>query len=183
MRSRITGFTLFELVITLAVAAVIVGMAAPSFTSMIQAGRAQSLADDFATTLNYARTEALKLSTRVSVCASDNGTSCSGSWSDGWIIFQDYAAADNLAPVIQQGGVSNIMRRAGKIKTGNDISVKSSANNLTYIRFTKLGAIARTNNSASIDIDVKVADCKGNNARNVHVSLSGMVSITPKNCE
>lgn len=183
MQSRITGFTLFELVITLAVAAIIVGMAAPAFTSMIHAGRAQSMADEFAAALNYARTEALKLSTRVSICASNDGTSCSGSWGDGWIIFQDYVVADNLDPVVQQGGVSNIMRRADKIKAGNEISVISSSNNLTYIRFTKLGAIARTNNIAAIDIDVKVAGCKGNSARQVHVSLSGMVSISSKNCE
>lgn len=183
MQRRMTGFTVVELMITLVIGAILLAIAIPNFTSMVQASRAQSMADDFASALNFTRTESLKLGTRVTICASSDGSSCTGAWNEGWIIFQDYAATDKDAPVLAKSGVTNLLKTTGKAKLGSAIAVKSSGTDQTYIRFTRLGTLAKGDNAAGFEVDMKVTGCKGASARNVSVSLSGMVRIKSINCE
>ena len=85
------GFTLFELIITLAIAAIVIGLAAPSFSSMIQDNRLSGQSVDFLASLNFARSEAIKRRTPVTLCKSANGSACAnaGDWGQGWIIFVD----------------------------------------------------------------------------------------------
>ncbi len=51
----------------------------------------QSAVDAMVIDLRFARSEAIKRTTRVSICSSANGTSCAttASWKDGWIVFID----------------------------------------------------------------------------------------------
>ena len=57
----------------------------------IQANRLTAQTNDLVTVLNYARSEAIKRGVRVTLCSSNNGTSCLGSttWDTGWIAFID----------------------------------------------------------------------------------------------
>ena len=88
------GFTLFELIITLAIAAVVVGVAAPSFSNMIQDNRLSGQSLDFIAALNLARSEAIKRSVQVTLCKSANGANCTnaGNWGQGWIVFVESVA-------------------------------------------------------------------------------------------
>jgi len=86
------GFTLFELIITLAIAAIVVGVAAPSFSNMIQDNRLSSQSLDFVAALNLARSEAIKRRTQVTLCKSADEQDCvadggSTDWGQGWIVF------------------------------------------------------------------------------------------------
>ena len=183
MQRRMAGFTVVELMITLVIGAILLAIAVPNFTSMVQASRAQSMADDFASALNFTRTESLKLGAPVTICASSNGSSCTGAWNEGWIIFQDYAATEKDAPVLAKNGVTNLLKATGKAKLGSAIAVKSSGADQTYIRFTRLGALAQGDKPAGFEVDMKVTGCQGVNAKKVTVSLSGMVRIAPAACE
>ena len=87
-----TGFTILELMITLAVAAILLSLAAPSFTSIIKNNRLITEINSLSASLNLARSEAIKRSLTVTVCKSDDQDStpsCSGNWHDGWIVFED----------------------------------------------------------------------------------------------
>ena len=77
MRTDKCGFTLVELVVTLALVAILATLAAPSFRNVIADNRLVSCANQFVGTVNLARSEAIKRSTAVSVV--NNGT-----WSAGW---------------------------------------------------------------------------------------------------
>ena len=81
-----SGFTLVELMVTLAVAAILMALAVPSFTSVINGNRLTSTANELVSSLQLARSEALRRNTQVRVCRSLNGTSCAGTgqW-DRWI--------------------------------------------------------------------------------------------------
>ncbi len=85
------GFTLIELLVTIGLMAIVTSLALPSFTRMINEGKQNSNAKGFMGSLSIARSEAIKRSARVVICASTNGTSCGTSinWDSGWIIFVD----------------------------------------------------------------------------------------------
>ena len=82
-----------ELMVTIAIAAILVGIAIPSFTSTIASNRLTTSANELVTALNLARSEAVKRGMRITLCKSANGSSCTTSgtvnWSQGWIIFTD----------------------------------------------------------------------------------------------
>jgi type IV fimbrial biogenesis protein FimT len=88
------GFTLIELMLTIAIAAVVMGLAIPSFNTAIKNNRLTTQANDLVTSLNLARSEAVKRGTRVRLCKSNDGANCvadgaASNWAQGWIIFTD----------------------------------------------------------------------------------------------
>ena len=91
-RNKSLGFTLIEFVISVAVAGVLTTVAVPSFTSFIQNNRLVSNANDFISSINLARSEAIKRSKMIVLCKSANATSCDTSttgWHQGWVVFID----------------------------------------------------------------------------------------------
>jgi type IV fimbrial biogenesis protein FimT len=73
MASRARGFTLVELMVTVAVAAILMAIATPSFTSIINSNRLTSAANEMVATLQTARMEAVRLNTTVKVCSGCDG--------------------------------------------------------------------------------------------------------------
>jgi type IV fimbrial biogenesis protein FimT len=97
MTSRRTGVTLLELMIVIAIIAILTMVAAPSLRDLIRNARMTSLANDLMTDLSLARGEAVKRNVRISMCTSNNGTECTpttnNEWRYGWIIFAEYDTA------------------------------------------------------------------------------------------
>jgi len=89
--ARLRGFTLIELMVTIALAAILMSVAAPSMTKMIGANRVQTEVSSFVNDLQFARSEAIKEGQPVTACPSSNGTSClaANTWQAGWIVFSD----------------------------------------------------------------------------------------------
>lgn len=83
------GFTLVEMLTTVAVATILLSIATPSFIEMSRRNRLITYANDVIATVNLARSEAIRRGSPVSICHSDDGKTCSGNWSDGWIVFAD----------------------------------------------------------------------------------------------
>lgn len=86
--NRILGFTVIELVVTLAVALTLISLAFPSFRTLTQNSRMAAQVNDLIADLNYARSEAIKRRTAVTICTSSDGATCSvaGNWKDGRLI-------------------------------------------------------------------------------------------------
>ncbi|HJS21578.1 MAG TPA: GspH/FimT family pseudopilin [Steroidobacteraceae bacterium] len=90
-RKRITttGFTLIELMVTLSVAGVILAFAAPNFREFLLNSRMTGSANDLLTSLQLARSEAIKRQRPVAVCPSLNPLAtpptcrADAVWSDG----------------------------------------------------------------------------------------------------
>lgn len=86
------GFTLPEVLITLAILAILLTVAAPAMKSMIASQRISSIAQEVHASFMLARSEAVKRRTSVSLCKTINGTACStggNDWDTGWLIFTD----------------------------------------------------------------------------------------------
>lgn len=85
-----TGFTIIELMITIAVAAVILGLGVPSFQGLMERNLLTSNINQFISSLAFTRSEAIKRNQRVLLCATNNGTDCANTgYENGWIIFVD----------------------------------------------------------------------------------------------
>ncbi len=82
-QARNPGFTLPELMITLAIAGILMAVAIPSFNISIRNSRLSAYSNDLISSMNLARTEAVKRGQQVVV--RQNG----GGWQNGWQIFVD----------------------------------------------------------------------------------------------
>ncbi len=92
----ISGFTLFELIIVLAIVAILAAVAVPSMESSITKNSVKSLQRTYLRALSYARGEAVSRNKLVSICPSIDGLACDTSnhdWSGGWLIFIDDGTA------------------------------------------------------------------------------------------
>ena len=102
---RARGFTLIELMVTLVVLAVVVGLAAPGLQKLVAAQRMRSLSYDLVSHLVLARSEALKRGIPVEVLPA------AGGWGGGWSV---QAAGTQLARHSTPGGV-NVTTAPGTI--------------------------------------------------------------------
>ncbi|MEN8131094.1 MAG: GspH/FimT family pseudopilin [Pseudomonadota bacterium] len=96
-----TGVTLIELMIAVALFAIVLTLGVPSFQKVIENNSLATRLNILVTTLNYARSEAVKRGKRVSVCKSDDGVDCgAGGYEDGWIVFvEEVASGDGTRQV------------------------------------------------------------------------------------
>ncbi|ODS24880.1 hypothetical protein AB835_01040 [Candidatus Endobugula sertula] len=90
-----SGFTLVELLVTIAIAAILLTIAVPSFTRLISSSNTDSAVNRLGRSFAYARSEAVTRAENVVVCTSSDGATCSGNWGNGWITYVD-ADDDNV---------------------------------------------------------------------------------------
>lgn len=85
------GFTLVELMVALAVLAILLTIGIPGFQSVFAQNRATSSANQILASLQFARSEAIRLGEQVDLCPSTDGEGCTGGsdWSDGWVVLID----------------------------------------------------------------------------------------------
>lgn len=84
------GFTVIELLITLTVVALVLGIGVPNLRDFILNNRRVAAVNEFVASLALARTEAIARNLSVSMCPSTNGTGCAAvDWDRGWIVFSD----------------------------------------------------------------------------------------------
>lgn len=112
--SKNHGFTLVELVISIAVIGILAAIAAPNFQDALLSSRLRANANKLVSSIYLARGEAIKRNTVITLCASSNGTSCTGSWENGWIILSGTTliSAQNSIPIgfriIEASGLTSL---------------------------------------------------------------------------
>src|SRR5690554_7707749 len=68
------GFTLIELMFTLAIAGVLIAVAAPSFTQMVIKNRLNSVSSELADVSSISRSEAIKRNRTITFCRAEDAT-------------------------------------------------------------------------------------------------------------
>ena len=92
---RQSGFTMVELMVTIAVLAILAGLALPSFQASLRSNRVATTSNEVLASLSLARTEAIRGIGRAGVCPSASGTACAANadWAAGWVVWQETPAA------------------------------------------------------------------------------------------
>lgn len=172
------GFTLVEMLITVTIIAIVAAFATPSFKSQIEKRRAVALSEDLAGAMQFARIEAVKRGARVSLCASSNGNSCSGSdnWSNGFIVVLDPVDSDNKDELPPDG--STVLRVWDKLGGGAKITAPVGTQ---YLRFVATGRLAVIKNKQSFLAQIEDCSRQGN-ARSVEIGVAGATSLFSADC-
>jgi type IV fimbrial biogenesis protein FimT len=101
------GFTLAELLVTLAVVMIGATLATSWLPGVVQENRMTTAVNQLVTTLQLARSEAVKRGQRIVLCPSPNQSSCGSShdWPSGWLLFasDNDRERDANEPVLQNG--------------------------------------------------------------------------------
>ncbi|MBD9361166.1 GspH/FimT family pseudopilin [Methylomonas fluvii] len=139
------GFTLIELMVTITIAGVLLGVAIPSFTSIISSNRLSTSTNELVTALNLARSESVKRSQSVTVRKVDDNSFThlgdtanwgGANWENGWDVFTD---ADNDGNY-ETGDL--LIRSFPGLHT--NLSLRGNNNFANFIRFTPNGFISNS---------------------------------------
>ena len=95
---RISGFTLWELVLTVTVAGIVLGLAAPSFREFLLDARRTADINAFVLAAQLARSESFKQGRPVVLCKTADHATCAGEalrFDAGWMVFVN---TDDVVP-------------------------------------------------------------------------------------
>jgi len=170
------GFTAIELMVTVAILAVLAGLAAPSFNPIIERWRVRQISEELQSTLYFARSEAIKRGGNVTILRSDDGGGCTAVgtdtslWSCGWIVFADLnsnGAQDNNEDTLQTAPAPN--------KVSVQFTNTSDAKLTDPIKVDRWGRFSSTN--AAIDFAFRLTPKSGSaaSASSICVSSSGRI--------
>ena len=125
-----SGFTLLELIITVALIGIVTALALPGMRAFSQNDRLTTNINTMIGHLAYARSEAVKNSSQVSICISSNSTNCLGaSWEDGWIVYVD---ADGNGSFVEDTTTGEVILRANQALDHGNNFTSTYGNQVTY---------------------------------------------------
>ena len=155
------GFTLIELMVTIAIAAILLALAAPAFQGLLVSNRITAQTNDLVSDLAFARSEAIKRGVTISVCFANNATTCGAgtAWTGGWLIFVDTGTAGD--------STGDTILRFHEALRGNN-TLNSSVNH--FISYFPSG---------TVDAEERFRLCStGFRGREVDISATGRVTTT-----
>jgi type IV fimbrial biogenesis protein FimT len=164
MRNTQHGFTLIELLTAVAIVAILAGIATPTLRQFAANSRTTAATNSLVSAFATARSEALRRSVPVTVCASSDSATCTGAvaldWSKGWIAFTDASGATG-----QLDG-TDVLLQAWPAP-GANMSVSGDKPTLQY------NARGMANLGAQVTFLVWVPGCRGPNQTQIVVTVQG----------
>ncbi len=143
MKCRKSGYSLYELIVTLSVAAVVLGLGVPAFSELLARHRQIVEVNALLHALYAARKQSLASRRVVSLCPSPDGRQCrpGRDWSAGWIVFIN---SDRDSPPRVDAGEEILSHHSV------DPAIRLTANRLG---FTSRGTWLRTTNGTFVACD------------------------------
>lgn len=126
---RNRGFTLVELAVTFAVAAILFTVGVPGFLGLIRDTRITAATNDFFAAINLARAEAVQRGVRVDMVPAGE----EGDWAQGWVVFIDKNR--DLRP----GSSDIIIFSHGPAPAGMRITARLTDSTVQYLAYNGAG--------------------------------------------
>jgi len=144
----VRGFSLIELMVVVAIVAIMVAIGAPSFSEMMRRNRLSAAASALQVSLSLARSEAVKRGSDARVTVAANTTA--GAWANGWTVFVDGTGTANggVAPTADTTGATAVTRvevvaaPTGPVSTGQTGS-------LNYFTYNGVGRLITTTGASA----------------------------------
>lgn len=162
-RQGSSGFTLIEMGVTVAILAILVTVAAPSFRSLIIGQRVRTASFDLFSAVNLARSEAIKLNANVQLRA---GESADGAWATGWRVVD---------------GGNNVLRRWGPVTGLSLVDEANPSASPALLTFGVSGRLTLPANSPMFEIN-SLSTISGVSPRCIQVDLSGRATSRIGGC-
>ncbi len=164
------GFTLVELLVTIAVLAILLALGLPSFQGSLRSNRVATTTNELLATLSLARTESIRNTRGAAVCGSSDGTACDGEWGQGWLVWSE---AVNPNGAIDAG--ETVLRY-----TRVDARLQVDAPTAGTLRFDARGRLV----GGAQAVGLQTAPCPAGDAlvRTINVNPSGQVNTTKGTC-
>ncbi|QCO68133.1 prepilin-type N-terminal cleavage/methylation domain-containing protein [Luteimonas yindakuii] len=177
MRNR--GFTLVELMVTIAIVAILAAIALPSFRASFRSNRLATTTNELLASLSLVRSEATRSTIGAGLCASDDGLSCSGTWDDGWLVWVDRPGG-NAGQF--NSGVDEVVRFIDGHRQ-MQLSATTAGSMANAIGFDQRGRPLAA--ASPVQITVQPEDCPqgSENVRVVSMTLAGQIKTVKGVCE
>jgi type IV fimbrial biogenesis protein FimT len=127
------GFTLLELIMVISIVGILAAVGTASFKYLTTSNRIATEINGLLGDMQFARSQAIKIGTFVSVCPSTDSASCTGSatWGTGWIVFLDYNGNGTF-----DSGTDKVLRVQGSIAPD---TLVGSDPNFKFLTFNREG--------------------------------------------
>ncbi len=182
MTFRVKGFTTMELMVSLALGGVALGLAVPALASLAENAAVVGAHNDLRTAIGYSRTQAVQLATPVALCASSDLRHCSGTldWATGWVAFTDRDGAAGVPD-----GSDRILRAwPGPGVDRVSISARVElADAIGVLRFNSLGATSPAGAAASYAVQPTACEPSQALRREILISPAGAVRAQRVECQ
>lgn len=189
---RYSGFTVTELVITLAIAAVLLTLAAPNMRDFIRNNRITTETNTLIAHINLARSEATKRNVVVALCrknpdpAKQNPPECGGGtakdWSSGWLVYAtSLTSADAFiaAPDYDSARIPPDTLLKDEPTITNGVTVTSDTDGDLRIGYLPSGQLTV---AANVTLSYSVCDDRNEaHGKNITILASGRPSLTKTN--
>ena len=128
------GFSITELMVVVAIVAILLGIGAPSYRYITNSYRMSAEVNGLLGDLQYARAEAIRQGQYATACVSSDGVSCTGDtdWAKGWIVF---SVSD---PNNNQTVTAGVLRVQGAF-TGTTPDTFIADSNVTAVTYNREG--------------------------------------------
>ena len=137
-----SGLTMVELMFAIAILGVTLAFAVPSYRDASLNSKLNAISSSLHASVLVARSEAIKANRPTTLCASSDGATCTGSWTQGWIILDDDDQLIDARPAPPMG--YKVTQAGGTVAlTFQPIGVGSSAATFTVCRNSPLGSQER----------------------------------------
>ncbi len=117
-----SGFTLIELIIVLAICAILVSTVIAPLAGFVNKTTSARVANTMIGLVHYARTQAVMSNNIVTLCGSSDGSGCDNNWSEQILIFIDRDGDGQL------NDSDLLLRKANFLKTGDVLNWRSFRN-------------------------------------------------------
>lgn len=167
-QSETSGFTIVELMVTMAVAAILIGVALPAFNEFISQRTMTSRVNDFVLAVSYARSEAVRRGSVVSVLAID--PQANDEWSGGYCVVVD---PDDCSDA------DSVLRTFGPM---DDVTVHGTGglDGVTRLRFNGRGMLV---NAVAGRVRLCSTDAGVDPGRAIDLSATGRADAEELDCD
>lgn len=156
-----SGFSLIELMVTVAILAILAGIAAPSFLNMVAQNRLSSQTNDLSGAVQFARSEAIKRNQPITLCRAASATATECAVGEGWVHW------------IVVNGAGTVLRRGSVSGAGSTVFVSSTLTN-ARLSFGGSGVSDITPNKDYLRVCVKG---DSDNISTLMIGIAGRVNL------